>query len=141
MTAKLKLGENHRRVVSVLLRGVERACDEIEAALSDSDGLLHRVSADLTREQQESLRQMAERARSELARITSQIELDVSVHSQRRRILALLSSSIVNLEESTPDKLRGYGEISAEAKSRLEAEFARLLALLNEMESALEENI
>lgn len=140
MSAKLKLGENHRRVVSVLLRGVERACDEIEAALADSDGLLHRVSADLTVDQQSSLRQMAERVRSELARITSQIELDVSVHSQRRRILALLSSSIVNLEESTPAKLGGYGDLSAEAESRLETEFARLLALLNEMESALERN-
>lgn len=138
MSAKLKLGENHRRVVSVLLRGVERACDEIEAALADSDGLLHRVSADLTVDQQSSLRQMAERVRSELARITSQIELDVSVHSQRRRILALLSSSIVNLEESTPAKLGGYGDLSAEAKSRLAAEFGRLLALLNGMESALE---
>lgn len=138
MSAKLKLGENHRRVVSVLLRGVERACDEIEAALADSGGLLHRVSADLTVNQQSSLRQMAERVRSELARITSQIELDVSVHSQRRRILALLSSSIVNLEESTPAKLGGYGDLSAEAKSRLAAEFGRLLALLNGMESALE---
>lgn len=140
MANKLKLGENHRRVVSVLLRGVERTCDEIEAALGDSDGLLHRVSADLTRPQQESLRQTAERVRSELARITSQIELDVSVHSQRRRILALLSSSIVNLEESTPEKLRGYGELSTEAKSRIEAEFASLLVLLSEMESALEKD-
>ena len=138
MNTKLKLGENHRRVVSVLLRGVERACGEIEAALGDSDGLLYRVSADLNLEQQQSLRKMIERVRAELARIASQVELDVSVHSRRRRILALLSSSIVNLEESTPDKLRGYGELSAEAKSRLETEFARLLELLNEMESALD---
>lgn len=138
MAAKLKLGENHRRVVSVLLRGVERACNEIEAALGDSDGLLYRVRADLSLEQQQSLRKMIERVRTELARITSQIELDVSVHSRRRRILALLSSSIVNLEESTPDKLRGYGELPSEAKAKLESEFTSLLALLNEMESALE---
>lgn len=138
MTSKLKLGENHRRVVSVLLRGVERACNEIEAALSDSDSLLYRVSADLSVEQQQSLRKMTDRVRAELARISSQIDLDVSVHSRRRRILALLSSSIVNLEESTPEKLRGYGELSAEAKAKLESEFASLLALLNEMESALE---
>ena len=138
MANKLKLGENHRRVVSVLLRGVERACNEIEAALSDSDSLLYRVSADLSVEQQQALRKMTDRVRAELARISSQIDLDVSVHSRRRRILALLSSSIVNLEESTPEKLRGYGELSAEAKTKLESEFARLLALLNEMESAIE---
>ena len=138
MANKLKLGENHRRVVSVLLRGVERACDEIEAALGDSDGLLYRVSGDLSVEQQQALRKMTDRVRAELARISSQIDLDVSVHSSRRRILALLSSSIVNLEESTPEKLRGYGELSAEAKGKLESEFARLLALLNEMESAFE---
>ena len=138
MAAKLKLGENHRRVVSVLLRSIERACDEIEATLGDSGGLLHRVSADLTPEQQRELRRMAERVRAELAHIVSQIELDVSVHSCRRRIAALLSTNIVNLEESTPDKLRGYGELSAEAKSRLETEFTRLLELLNYMESLLD---
>ena len=32
MSEKLQLGENHRRAVSVLLRGLERMCNEIESA-------------------------------------------------------------------------------------------------------------
>lgn len=140
MAGKLKLGENHRRVISVLLRGIERACEEIDASLRDGDGIFYRVAGDLAGEQQHALRKMTERVRSELRRIVAGIELDVSAHSRRRKISALLSSSIVNLEESTPDKLRGYGELSSEAKARLETEFARLLELLNEMESLLDEN-
>jgi hypothetical protein len=140
MSVKLKLGENHCRVVSVLLRGLERACDEIDAALDDSDGLFRRVSDDLSATQRQTLQKMTEKVRAELRRIASEVELDVSVHSRRRRIRALLSTSIVNLEESTPDKLRGYGELSAEAKSRLQSDLNRLLDLLNAMEAALEED-
>lgn len=138
MSAKLKLGENHRRVVSVLLRGLERACDEIDAALHDSDGLFRRVSDDLSSTQRQTLPKITEKIRAELRRISSEVELDVSVHSRRRRIRALLSTSIVNLEESTPDKLRGYGEMADEAKIRLQTEFKCLLDLLNAMESALD---
>lgn len=32
-SAKIEFGENHRRVVSVLMRGTERACDEVVACL------------------------------------------------------------------------------------------------------------
>ncbi|HLW83533.1 MAG TPA: hypothetical protein VKS20_15955 [Candidatus Acidoferrales bacterium] len=139
MPVKLKLGENHRRVVSVLLRGLERACDEIDAALHDSDSPFRRVNDDLTAAQRQTLQKMTEKVRAELRRISSEVELDVSVHSRRRRIRALLSTSIVNLEESTPDKLRGYGEMDDAAKIRLQTEFERLLDLLNAIESALDQ--
>ncbi len=139
MTEKLKLGENHRRVVSVLLRGLEQACDEIEATFRESPGALRHIHDDISPAQRSGLREMTGRVRREIHRLASEIELDPSVRSQRRTILALLSSSIVNLEESEPRKLRGYGAMSPEAEARLGGEFERLIELLEQMASVVEQ--
>ena len=138
MTEKLKLGENHRRVVSVLLRGLEQACDEIEATFRESPGTLRRIHDDLSAPQRSALRELAQRVRGEIRRLAAEIELDASVGSQRRTVLALLSASIVNLEESEPKKLRGYGAMSQEAEARLGGEFQRLVALLEQMAAIVE---
>ncbi|HKW87320.1 MAG TPA: hypothetical protein VJN21_01035 [Candidatus Acidoferrales bacterium] len=139
MTEKLKLGENHRRVVSVLLRGLEQACDEIEATFRESSGTLRRIHDDISSHQRDALRELTARLRAEIRRLASEIELDTSVGSQRRTILALLSASIVNLEESEPKKLRGYGAMSPEAESRLAGEFERLISLFEQMASLVEQ--
>lgn len=138
MSEKLKLGENHRRVVSVLLRGIEATCDEVEATLDETAGVMRRVSDDLSTEQSKALRRMSEAVRMEIRRISSEIELDPAMNSRRRRIRALVSSAIVNLEESDPKKLRGYGHLAEEAVKRLENEFAKLLKMLDEMAEAVE---
>ncbi|MGH9730736.1 MAG: hypothetical protein ACRD4A_03475 [Candidatus Acidiferrales bacterium] len=107
MTQKLKLGENHRRVVSVLLRGLEQMCDEIEARLEEAPGVLRQVRSDLSAAQDTDLREMTARVREEIRRLNTEIELDAAIRSPRRAILALLSASIVNLEESDSKRLRG----------------------------------
>lgn len=139
MPEKLKLGENHRRVVSVLLRGLEQACDEIEATFRQTPGALRHVENDLSSKQHSALREMTDRVRREIHRLASEIELDISIRSQRRTVLALLSSCIVNLEESEPTKLRGYGPMSPEIEARLSSEFQRLIELLERMASIVEQ--
>lgn len=140
MAEKLNLGENHRRVVSVLFRGLEQACDEIDATFRESPGALRHVADDLSSKQRSALLEMTERVRIEIRRLTSEIELDISIRSQRRTILALLSSCIVNLEESEPKKLRGYGPMSPEVEARLSNEFQRLIELLERMTAIVEEH-
>ena len=140
MHDKLKLGENHRRVVSVLLRGLEQACDEIEATFRESPGTLRRIHDDLSPAQRSALRELTQRVRGEIRRLASEIELDTSIGSQRRTVLALLSASIVNLEESEPQKLRGYGVMLPEAESRLGKEFHHLVSLFEQMAAIVEQD-
>lgn len=139
MSEKLKLGENHRRAVSVLLRGLEQMCEEIEARLGEVPGVLRQVKSDLSPAQGAALREMTARVRAEIRRLNAEIELDAAVRSPRRAILALLSASIVNLEESDSKRLRGYGSLASEAAARLDEEFNRLVALLEEMITIAEE--
>lgn len=139
MADKLKLSENHRRVISVLLRSLEQACDEIDASFRESPGTLRRIHDDLSPTERSTLRQMTQRVRDEIRRLASEIELDTSVGSQRRTVLALLSASIVNLEESEPKKLRGYGSMSKEAEDRLAHEVQNLIGLFEEMAAIVEQ--
>lgn len=139
MIEKLELGENHRRVVSVLLRGIDRMCSEVEASLEESGGILQRVADDVSRLQKKELRQVTLRVRAEIGRVASEIALDTGVVSIRRKVSALISAGIVNIEESDPQKLRGYGPLSDLAMTRLQEEFARLHELLERMAAVLEE--
>jgi hypothetical protein len=139
MTEKLQLGENHRRVVSVLMRGIDQMCGEVDAALEESSGILQRVLDDVSRTQKKELCNMTRSIRAEIGRVASDIELDTGVLSKRRKVSALISSSIVNVEESDPQKLRGYGPLSDSAVKRLQEEFGRLHTMLERMAAVLEE--
>jgi hypothetical protein len=139
MSEKLSLGENHRRVMSVVFRGIEQMCDEIDATFAAAPGLLRRVEDDLSARQRAKLQAMNARVREEIRRLTSEIELDPAVRSPRRTIRALLAASIVNLEESDSTRLRGYGELSREAAVKIDRELKTLAVLLEEMASTVEE--
>lgn len=135
---KLALGENHRRVLSVVLRSLEQMCEEIEGWLERKPGLLFRVEDDLSPRQRRELRQQAIRLRGQLRRLADEIALNASVQSPRRAIAALLSSHIVQLEETTSERLRGYGVLSEEARQKIDAELAQLIRLTEQMLECVE---
>jgi hypothetical protein len=137
-TTKLQLGENHRRVVSVLMRRVETVCDGILADLDRKSGLLHNMEDDVAPEKARILRELAEKLRSEVARVESEISLDAAVRSRKRSIAVRISSAIIDLEEVGGSGLRGYGAVSKELEQELDEKFARLIAVLQEMERVAE---
>lgn len=136
---KLRLGENHRRVVSVLLRNVEKAADGITAWLERKPGLLHRYREDLTPLQKARLREMAGQLHAEIRRFYEEVELDCSTQSRRRAIAALVSSATIDLEEVDSRSLRGYGEVPAEIGCALDAKLQRVLQCLEQIQTVIEE--
>ena len=131
-TEILKLGENHRRVVSVVLRGVEQMCDEIDSWLEKKPGVLFRVQNDLTAEQREALQALTPRLRDELRRLQGEIELGAAAQSVRGAVVALLSANIVNVEDTDASYLAGYGHLPEGAGQKINGEFKRLLGILEE---------
>ncbi len=136
--AKLQLSENHRRVVSVLLRNVEKAADGIVGWLERKPGLLHRYRDDFTPTEQARLREMAAQLRAEIARFCGEVELDSATQSKRRAIAALISSAAIDLEEVNSRSLRGYGKVPEDVGRELDAKLARLLQCLELISDAVE---
>jgi hypothetical protein len=130
---RLSLGENHRRVVSAVLRRVETTCDEVIWWLERGDGELRHIEEDVSPNRAEALRTLVERLRTEMRRATNEIVIDPSVQSRARGIAASLSLTRTELEEVLTPGLRGYGAIPREAEQALDKKFARLLAVLRSM--------
>jgi hypothetical protein len=134
----VKLGENHRRVISVVMRGLEQMADDIERWMEKKPGLLIRREQDLSPAQQSRLRTLAAELRRELVRIAGELELSPAVQSPGRSISALLSAMLVQLEESDSKRLRGYGRMPEEAAEKLDGEISHLIALLEQMAGVVE---
>jgi len=137
-TKKLHLGENHRRVVSVLIRRVEAACDGILQDLDRRSSLLLSMEDDVRAEQDRKLRELVGKLHAEVARVASEVTLDPAVRSRRRSIAARISATMIDLEDVSGSALRGYGAMPQDAERTLIEKFARLIIVLQEMERIAE---
>jgi hypothetical protein len=135
---KLVLSENHRRVVSALLRRVEATCDEVLDWIVRPGGNLRKLSEDVSEHQAGELRALVERLRREIHRVQNEVAVDPSVQPRSRCIASSVSLTRVELEEALTPGLRGYGALSPDQETALDAKFTRLLACLYAMSSVLE---
>jgi hypothetical protein len=134
---KLKLGENHRRAMSVCLRQVEQMCESVEMWLSRRASLFVQVADDVSPDQRARVREILREVREECRQADAEMELDHKVQSRRGAILALLSVHWADLEDRKAEKLRGYGRLSDEAAVRIDARMDRLIALVSDMAGVL----
>jgi hypothetical protein len=134
----LKLGENHRRVISIVLRNLEHMCEEIERWIERPSGTLLDFEQDLSIEQPDLLRALLAELRGEIRRISTEVELNRGSKSRKGAIRALLSVHLVQLEESESPRLKGYGPLTEEAKLKLDQELGRLHTLLEQMVAVVE---
>ncbi len=135
---KLRLGENHRRVVSAVLRRVEATCGEVTAWLERCSGLLQHLRDDVSPGQAQELRSLAARLRAEVTRVHEEVALDLGEQSRARGIAAAISLTRVEIEEVMTPGLRGYGHLHREIEAALDARFARLLDCLETMSDVVE---
>jgi hypothetical protein len=127
---KLELGENHRRVVSAVLRRVEHTCDEVLEWLERPGGDLLRFEEDLSPGQAAELRAEVSRLREEARRVEEELVVDAAFQSRARAVAASISLTRVELEEVLTPGLRGYGALHPQVEAALDAKFGRLLAHL-----------
>ena len=130
---KLQLGENHRRAISAVLREIEQMCGAVEGWVSRRGGIFLQPEDDLLPEQAKSLRRLVGELRAELRHIDEEMALDHSRQSRRRALIALLSTAIADLEDTESSRLKGYGQLSEEAKIRIDNAMKRLISVLDRM--------
>jgi hypothetical protein len=137
---KLKLGDNHRRALTVLLAGVEEACAELGVLLKRAPGRLVHVEDDLTSAQRQRLGELSDRLRCELSSVSEGILLDPVSKSRRRSIVALLTAQLIYLEETAASGMKGYGRLADDARQQISRELKRLMATLEEMISVVQQD-
>jgi hypothetical protein len=130
---KISLGDNHRLAASILFRGTERACDATIEWLEKPSSLLHVLRDDISPADEAHLRRLAASLKDEIKRMAASVELEPAHTSRRRAIAAILSTGLIDLQETQDSQWRGYGVLSAEAKKALNDGMARMAALLEKM--------
>jgi len=130
---KLALGENHRRVVSAVIRRVETTCDEVLGWLERPGGDLRQLEEDVAPKQADELRMLVRRLREETRRVQNELVIDPSVQSRARGIAASVSLTRTEIEEILTPGLRGYGALPPEMEDALDKKLARILVCLQAM--------
>jgi hypothetical protein len=129
----MELGENHRRAFSVLMRGTERACDEVAEWLERPTSGLTEIRADLTPDQKTRLRELAAKVKAEVQEFAAKVILDKKRMSRRRAVAAIVSAILIDLQEVQSSGLKGYGPLREEAKPVLDESIRRMVVLLEQM--------
>lgn len=132
-SAKIEFGENHRRVVSVLMRGTESACDEVVACLDPRSAVLAEVRDDLTSEAKVQLRDLAGQLKAQVLAFSREAALDKKQSSIRRSVAATVSAALIDLQDAQNSGLRGYGQLDNREKQILDARIHSMIALLRQM--------
>lgn len=130
---RLKLGDNHRRALTVLLAGLEEACAEMGVGLQRTPGWLVQVEDDLTSAQRQRLGELSDRLRRELRGVSESILLDPMSKSLRRSIVALLTAQLIYLEETLASGMKGYGRLADDVRQHISDELKKLKAIIEEM--------
>lgn len=131
--AKIEFDENHRRVISVLMRGTERACDSLVEWLDHRSTLLAEVRDDLAPDTKAELRALAGELKDQVLAFSRQTTLEKKQSSVRRSIAAIVSAALIDLQEAQNSGLRGYGPLGERERNALDESIARMIALLEEM--------
>jgi hypothetical protein len=124
------LNEPQQRHFEVFLSMLEDALTQINrlAGLSatGAEGNLNLYDADLPARFAESAEPILASIRSELANLAELLEIKPRHRSQTRTVRALLTAELVRLDDSYPNKLRGYGSVDPRAHAALEPTLDRI---------------
>jgi hypothetical protein len=131
----MSLNEAQVRAVAVTLQVLEERCAQMRRLISNPayDGALHQVVDDIPPAARGALLHQITAIEAMIARLAAEFQISASPHSARQMLVALLSSSWEHLEDTRPAKLRRYGPVDPVIATPLDAELARLVALITAM--------
>lgn len=130
------VSSSHRRALSVRLRLLEEGGAQLLGLFQNTDGILlsHRG---LPREKEAGLATQTDHLRARIARAKLDLGLETARRDATREADALITAMTVNIEESLPRYLKGYGPVPPPLGEYLEELVAELLEIMREIRRAL----
>lgn len=130
------LPDNHRRVLSVVARNIERSMDDIEElfARKDRQSRLHHIAGSYSEEQKKEILGRVSRLRERLAHFVRDFHLEGESRSEQQIIDTKVTHMWMLLEDSYSGKLKKYGKTDGTFNEKLDASVADLLRLVRDLE-------
>jgi hypothetical protein len=133
---KAQVSGNHRRVISVRLRALEEACDQLEGLSRPFDRTLT-VRSELPPRVSTKLDGLLGGLRTKIAEMKAELDLDRTEIDPAREAGALVASMMVNVEELHPRYWKSYGSVPETLTRYLLARLEDLLRTLQATERVL----
>jgi predicted secreted Zn-dependent protease len=131
MKEKIKLSETHRRVLSVVLKLVERGLDEMWETLNyPHSGTTYGILTDLESHEISRNNRGISRAKELVKELFKKYNLRQDFHSQCAIINAKKANLWSILEDTYSKKLGRYGEFDRNHAAEFDSEIKRLIDLI-----------
>jgi hypothetical protein len=130
------VSSSHRRALSVRLRLLEEASTQLLELFQSTDGtLLSRQG--LPGEKQAEVTLQTDRLRALIARAKLDLGLETAHRDAAREADAVITAMTVNIEETHPRYLKGYGPVPPPIGKYLEELVKQLLEIMGQIRRAL----
>lgn len=131
-TAKIKIGENHRRTISTVLSLLDQMLCEFDriASGAESTSVMYREKNSLSPAQRTRLRAATTEIRNNILRIKETLSLEPETVDLAKRIWSQSSSFWEVLVETRSGHLRGYGEVPPSLTAFLDPRIDELIEQL-----------
>ncbi|VAX27141.1 hypothetical protein MNBD_IGNAVI01-2301 [hydrothermal vent metagenome] len=132
------LPANHKRVISVTARLLEKELNELEDLIqNDNDQLTKKINRTLTQEQRNGITKLVEEIRSKNEEMFYKFDLHVEKLNEHQLVYSKVNYLITILSDSTSKGLKGYGSLDKEAAESLDNFMNDLISKFTVIESIL----
>jgi hypothetical protein len=135
-TLSQAVSSSHRRALSVRLRLLEEASTQLLELFRSTDGILL-TRQGLPGEKRDAVVLQTDRLRALIARAKLDLSLETARRDAAREADAVITAMTVNIEETHPRYLKGYGPISPPLEEYLTNLVSGLLGIMREVRRAL----
>ncbi len=131
---KIVLSENHLRALSASLKIIEEYLTAMEKELKNpANGFLIKTIDDMSEDSKKKVLKEIEYAKRFIGEMVVKYSLSPHNSSLNRFISAHKSSIWVILSNTKSQRLKGYGDFTAEASAELDVDIDNLQKLINQM--------
>ncbi len=140
-TDRWPLNESQRRALAVRLAGIDRDLRRLLDVLEHppAESRMTRYVDPLTVSSDQVRARIAPIQR-DIQQMADELRLPFQEEAVRRSLRAALLLDEVGLEEITPSRLRGYGDVDAATADYLDRRLSRLRALLQQLRNLLDDD-
>ncbi|MFZ0456489.1 MAG: hypothetical protein WCE54_19675 [Ignavibacteriaceae bacterium] len=136
---KVKLPDNHRRSLSVTAHHIENSIDIIEKLFKNKskDKLTEKIVYSLNDEIKNKILELLSLIRIKNETMFYELELNVYNSYEERIVRSNIGHIWALLCDSTPESLKGYGEISSQQAESIKLHVNSLLETVDEIQSII----
>lgn len=136
---KVSIPDNHKRSLSVVAHNIENSINDIENLLTtdQQNKLTEKLIRNVNEKEREDILKLAKIVREKNEKMFSELGLHTNFSYEDRIVRSRIGHIWTLLEDSTPESLKGYGELTKEQGDLIRMHVNSLLETVNKLQDII----